>query len=204
LESAVLGIKHRSIHFQVRIIMRIADVDFVMVPEWLADTTRSKSEQVRAHDDDHWICRWQRNFATAAWLDGSHKAPADALVAQTAERGRPVLIVTHGHGVDVLLAAREALATHSIAGALMVAPKVKATSLPQLEKPAALSFPSLVVASDDHPEFTSDEARRLADHLGSHFVSAGPAGRIDSGSGQGPWPEGLMRLGWFLKQLRMH
>jgi predicted alpha/beta hydrolase family esterase len=32
-------------------------------------------------------------------------------------------------------------------------------------------------------------------------VDAGAIGRIDGGSGHGPWPEGLMKFGAFLARL---
>lgn len=179
--------------------MRIADVDFVLVPEWLADAPRKPTDHKRGHDDDHWISRWQRNFATAEWLDTQNGAPADALVAQTAAAERPTIIVTHGRGVDVLLGASETLTAPSIVGAFVVAPAPK-----EVSPPLPLRFASVIVAAEDHPELPTSEAQQLAKHLGGHFVSAGEAGRIDSASGQGPWPEGLMRLGWFLKQLRVH
>ena len=47
-----------------------------------------------------------------------------------------------------------------------------------------------------------EEGRRLVEIMGGHYVAAGMSGAMDHTSGHGPWPEGLMRLGWFLKQIR--
>jgi predicted alpha/beta hydrolase family esterase len=181
--------------------MRIADVDFILIPEWLARPTTGKP------DDDHWISRWQRNLATAGWLDAGECAPAECLLAQTApvEADRPIIIVTHGHGIDVLLDAHAELAVRPVVGAFIVAPSPAPGKFrPDDNGLQKLAFPSIVIASDDHPEFHPGEAQELAGRLGSTFVAAGPSGRIDASSGQGPWPEGLMRLGWFLKQLTVH
>lgn len=179
--------------------MRIADVDFILVPEWLA------APDTPPANEDHWISRWERNFATASWLDVSAKSPGEALVHQAAKSKRPVVVITHGRGIDVLLDVREALGGLPVIGAFLVAP---ATShkLPFLDGKLTdpVAFQSLIVASDDHPECPQEEARRLAEALGGHFVAAGSTQRLDAESGQGPWPEGLMRLGWFLKQLRQH
>lgn len=181
--------------------MRIADVNFILVPEWLAGLTPGEP------DDDHWISRWQRNFATAEWLEVGQTSGADALVVQTsAASQRPVVVVTHGGGVEVLLSAAQRLDRCPVIGAFIVAPiPTTATTAPaQAEAIQRLTFNSVVIASDDHPSFSGTKARAFAADLGSHFVTAGPAGTIDPASGQGPWPEGLMRLGWFLKQLTAH
>ncbi|MFT5511565.1 MAG: putative alpha/beta hydrolase family esterase [Hyphomicrobiaceae bacterium] len=67
-----------------------------------------------------------------------------------------------------------------------------------------MPYPSVIVAPDDHPVLPSEAAERLAQNLGGHYVAAGTAGRLDAHSGHGPWPDGLMRLGWFLKRLGAH
>ena len=110
---------------------------------------------------------------------------------------RPIVVVTHGAGIDVLLAAAELLGASSVVGAYIVAPTAPEGGFPG----QALPFNSVLIAPDNHPELTSEAAASLALALGGHFVDAGSVGRLDAQSGHGPWPEGLMRLGWFLKQL---
>jgi len=41
----------------------------------------------------------------------------------------------------------------------------------------------------------------LARTLGAELIDAGFSGHINSESGHGPWPEGLMRFAGFLKTL---
>ena len=64
-----------------------------------------------------------------------------------------------------------------------------------------LPFPSLLVASRSDPYCGYDEAGDMALNWGSTLVDAGDVGHLDAASGHGPWPEGAMRFGWFLKQL---
>jgi predicted alpha/beta hydrolase family esterase len=64
-----------------------------------------------------------------------------------------------------------------------------------------LPFPSLVVISRDDPHASYEEMQDIAFDWGAHIVDAGAIGRIDSGSGHGPWPEGLMRFGAFIARL---
>ncbi|MGI9477716.1 MAG: RBBP9/YdeN family alpha/beta hydrolase [Hyphomicrobiaceae bacterium] len=179
--------------------MRITDLDFILVPEWLAHPGADTP------DADHWISRWQRNIRTADWLDGQDPSPSQALRAQCAKNARPTVIVTHGSGVNVLLDSGDGLGQTAVAGAFIVAPVPSGSLLDATgENALRLGFPSVVIASDDHPELSEDAARQFSARLGSHFVAAGPSGRLDAASGQGPWPEGLMRLGWFLKRLSAH
>lgn len=179
--------------------MRIADLDFILIPEWLAGTGRA------APDPDHWMSRWQRNIATAQWLDTTDQDPPAGLLAQCAQSTRPVVIVTHGQAVEVLLSASAEIADRPVIGAFIVAPAPRPAAIDAAPGSlTALTFPSILVAPDDHPDFGPTAAQNLSQRLGSDFVAAGPAGRIDSASGQGPWPEGLMRLGRFLKRLSAH
>ena len=64
-----------------------------------------------------------------------------------------------------------------------------------------VGFPAVVVASSDDPYCTLDRARHFASSWGATFAEAGSVGHINTVSGHGPWPEGAMRFGWFLKQL---
>ena len=106
------------------------------------------------------------------------------------------MIVTHGAGVDILLSAGERLGARPVVGALIVAPHPCSPA-----NPMKLGFPVVVIAPANHPEVSPIEALELTEALGGHFVDAGETERLDSSSGHGPWPEGLMRLGWFLKRL---
>lgn len=71
------------------------------------------------------------------------------------------------------------------------------TSLPR----APLPFPALLIASNSCSFCNLEQAKSYADSWGATLVGAGDVGHIDTASGHGPWPEGLMRFGLFLKSL---
>jgi predicted alpha/beta hydrolase family esterase len=57
------------------------------------------------------------------------------------------------------------------------------------------------VASRNDHHGSYKEIEELGFAWGSHCLDAGEAGHINSESGHGPWPEGLMSLAGFLKKL---
>ena len=63
------------------------------------------------------------------------------------------------------------------------------------------TFPSLLVASRNDPYAPFDESEEISYAWGSRLLDAGEAGHLNTDSGHGPWPEGLMSLAGFLKQL---
>jgi predicted alpha/beta hydrolase family esterase len=65
-----------------------------------------------------------------------------------------------------------------------------------------LPFPSLLLAADDDPYCTPARAKAFALAWGSNFVDVGQAGHIADQSGHGPWPDGLLRFGRFLADLK--
>lgn len=178
--------------------MRTSDVDILIIP----GSTGS--------EPDHWQSRWERSLSTARKI--THGGRGDlgwaAWVAQIVEAvreaKRPVVLVAHSSGVAAVAHAAPLLARFGVAGAYLVAPAdledapaADATAMPL----APLPFPSIVVASSSDPHCTMERARELAGAWGATLVPAGDAGHINSASGHGPWPEGLMRFGLFLSKL---
>jgi predicted alpha/beta hydrolase family esterase len=64
-----------------------------------------------------------------------------------------------------------------------------------------LPFPSLLIASSNDPCATLEESADMALSWGAHLVEAGEAGHINTDSGHGPWPEGMLRFAGFLSRL---
>ena len=62
-----------------------------------------------------------------------------------------------------------------------------------------MPWPAVVVASRSDPGADYDAVAALAAEWGAELIDAGAAGGLDADSGHGPWPEGLMRLGGFIK-----
>jgi predicted alpha/beta hydrolase family esterase len=115
------------------------------------------------------------------------------------------------HSLGVLAAAHAApfFASGKVKGAFLVAPPsiaglseldaVDPAFLSPPEKP--LPFPALLVASRNDKYSSFEDSEALAKMLGAKLVDAGFSGHINTESGHGPWPEGLMCLAAFLKTL---
>ena len=190
--------------------MKIKDADIIMVSGY------------RNSDPDHWQSRWEDKFSTARrvlqedWLKPVVEDWTQKLLAEIKESSRPVVLVAHSLGCQVVVqtVARHAgePALEGICGAFLVAP-------PDVENPSIkpkhlmtfgpyprqrLPFPSIVVASSSDPFCELDVATEMASAWGAQFLSAGDSGHLNSKSGQGPWPEGLLAFGTFMAGLRAH
>lgn len=191
--------------------MKTADVDILIVPGW----TNS--------GPDHWQSRWERNLRTASRVEQADwDAPErDAWVAQVraavAARLRPTVLVGHSLGVATIVHAAEHLPRGLLAGAFLVGPAdVDATATWPLEPGrtlapgiasfapmpmAPLPFPSRLIASATDPFCTIGRAQEFAAAWGSDVSIIANAGHINTDSGHGPWPDGLLTFGLFLKSL---
>jgi predicted alpha/beta hydrolase family esterase len=183
--------------------MRTSDCDIVIVPGY----TNSGPE--------HWQSRWQSKLSTARrveqedWDAPARSAWVARLVETVAACRRPVVLVAHSLGVVTVAHAAPLLPPGVTQGAFLVAPAdVDDPDLvPEIERSFApipqdpLPFPSLLVASRSDPYCAYARAEDLAYAWGSALLDAGEAGHINTESGYGPWPEGLMRFAGFLKRL---
>lgn len=183
--------------------MRTFDVDILLVPG------------LDNSGPDHWQTRWERRLKTvrrveqASWERPVKADWTDRIVADVQAASRPVVLVGHSLGVPAIVHAAAGLPTGRVIGAFLVSTPAEAVlaGIAAID-PAfcpfprdPLPFPSLLVASRDDPYCPFDEAGGYALAWGSQLVDAGPAGHINSESGHGPWPEGALRFGAFLKQL---
>jgi predicted alpha/beta hydrolase family esterase len=183
--------------------MRTADCDIMIVPGY----TNS--------GPDHWQSRWQRKLSTARRVEQADwDAPVrddwvSGLVETVAASRRPVVLLAHSLGVITVVHAAPLLSPDVVRGAFLVAPAdvEDAALIPTIERAFApspqdpLPFPSLLVASRSDPYCTYERAEDFAFAWGSALLDAGDAGHINTESGFGPWPEGLMRFAGFLKRL---
>jgi predicted alpha/beta hydrolase family esterase len=103
----------------------------------------------------------------------------------------PVWIVAHSFGCLAAVSAGFVCASR-VRAALLVAPadpdRFEVTAALAAEQ---LSFPSLVVASNNDPWVRRSVAEYWAGVWGSSYRNIGDAGHINIDSGYGPWPEGL-------------
>ncbi len=185
--------------------MRTSDCDILILPS------------LGGPDEELWLTRWERQLSSARiisqqdWNAADLQEWARRLLAVTNEGGRPAVLVGHGLGA---LTVAEAVAEGApeafrrVAGAFLVAaPDVEDEGLPEGMRAfpriprVSLPFPSLLVASRNDPHCDYGRAGDFARSWGSTLVDAGESGHIDTQSGFGPWPEGLMRFAGFLKTL---
>lgn len=193
--------------------MKTSEVDILIVPGWSSS------------GDDHWQSRWQRSLKTARrveqadWYHPDRNAWVGTLISTVAnsETDLPIVIVAHSLGVATAIHAVNELPPGMIAGAFLVAPadvdnaaRWPVTSGYTFDRSAhgfaplpmrRLPFPSAVVASTNDPYCSLERARVLAQSWEARFIEAGTMGHINVSSGHGPWPEGLMQFGWFLKMV---
>jgi predicted alpha/beta hydrolase family esterase len=163
---------------------------------------------------DHWQSRWQARLSTARRVEQEDWERADRaswmgrLVDAANQSTRPAIIVAHSLGVLVTVHAAPQLAEH-VVGAFLVGLSdwERSELLADIEHDfapiprAALPFPSVLVASRNDPYCDVGRALDFARAWGSDFVDAGESGHINTLSGHGPWPEGLMRLASFLSKM---
>jgi uncharacterized protein len=200
--------------------MRTNDVDILIIPGWTNsgpdhwqsrwETRLKTASRVMVPDFDRPVC--------AAWVA--------AIVSAVDAATRPVILVAHGCGVAAVAHAGgklDAGATRGrVQGAILVAPTdvsdtaalehamaahdaaARRLALPVGFDPLPtdpLPFPSLVVTSRTDGMCSYEAAGQMALGWGSELVDAGEMGHINTASGHGPWPEGALRFGSFLRQL---
>jgi predicted alpha/beta hydrolase family esterase len=192
--------------------MKSADADILIVPGWLDS------------GPNHWQSRWERNLKTAKRIaqDDWHAPQKDAwvanIVAAVEAARRPAVLVAHSLGVIAVAHAAPRLPAGRVAGAFLVAPADvdNAKDWPDNQGHqwpddsfgfapvplAPLGFPALVLSAADDPYCSQARAQEFARAWGANFVDVGQAGHIADQSGHGPWPDGLLRFGRFLAELR--
>jgi predicted alpha/beta hydrolase family esterase len=169
---------------------------------------------------DHWQSRLVSKLLSAKlveqddWLYGSLDTAVDRLVAAVEQSAKPVVFVAHSAGCVLIAHAIPKLRAKGLLdrcrGAFLVVPP-SVEALAQLKGIDAqfkniprepLPFPSILVASSNDPHATLEQSADIALAWGSDLVEAGAQGHINTASGHGPWPEGLMRFAGFLSKLK--
>lgn len=176
--------------------MRVSDLDLLFVPE------------TGPVPPDHWIARWAGKLSTARLIAALDPLATPSVLIAAAERAqRPALLIGYSTGAVAVALAAQALSGFDVRGAFLVAPPADEALAtldgglwPELPR-ARLPWPSVLVASRTDPWASHGQSLALASDWGADFTDAGDAGRIDADSGHGPWPDGLLKLGGFLKTL---
>jgi uncharacterized protein len=183
--------------------VKLSDVDILIIPGW----TNS--------GPDHWQSRWEAKLKSARRVEQADwETPligdwVGNIITAVAAATRPVILVAHSCGVVAAVHAAHKLPPGMVAGAFLVAaPDLEASDIWPARHGgfapvpmAPLPFRSALLASSNDPYCTIGRAREFATAWGALLIEAGDSGHMNSASGHGPWPEGLMRFGWFLKHL---
>lgn len=183
--------------------MKTSDADILIIPGWSGS------------GPDHWQSRWVAKLSSARlveqedWYKPARDAWANRIVAAVRAATKPVVLVAHSAGVSAVAHAAEHLKPHEVMGAFLVAPAserakraipgMAADFIPLPHKP--LPFRSVLIASTNDAYCTPEEAKALAEAWGSEFVDAGESGHLNTESGHGPWPDGLLRFAGFMRSL---
>jgi uncharacterized protein len=194
--------------------MKTSEVDILIVPGWSSS------------GPDHWQSRWEKNLKTARrieqddWIRPSCPAWVSRIVEAAAQSVRPVVLV--GHSLGVVAIAHAAVRLTKLPalplGAFLVAPadvenaagwpvtqgetfddpaRAGFAPIPMLKLP----FPSALVASSNDPYCSLARAHALGTAWGSLVIESGDVGHINTASGHGPWPDGLLSFGMFIQRL---
>jgi hypothetical protein len=183
--------------------MRSNDVDILMVPGYTGS------------GPDHWQSRWIGRLKTArrveqeTWDVVNRVKWTGRLLDAVSTSTRPVVLVGHSCGVATIAHAAPRMSDGRVIGAFLVAPASEAATaaLPDVDPDFTpfpldpLPFPSWLVASRNDRHCSFQEAGELAIAWGSKLLDAGRVEHLNTASGHGPWPEGALQLGLFLRQL---
>ncbi|MEZ5855419.1 MAG: alpha/beta hydrolase [Hyphomicrobiaceae bacterium] len=196
--------------------MRVRDIDILIVPGWGANSA------------DHWQSRWARNLNTARiveqddWDRPDRERWVDRIVAAAKACRRPAVLVAHSCGVAAVVHAASGLAGSPVVGAFLVAPpdlevrgpieafmreRGGGVTYPDSFVPLPMNplpFPSKLIGSSTDPYCSVERAQQLGAAWHSDVSIIAGAGHINTASGHGPWPEGLLTFGLFLRRLGPH
>jgi predicted alpha/beta hydrolase family esterase len=192
--------------------MRTSEVEILVVPGWLGA------------GPDHWQSRWEQKLSSARrveqddWLCPDKDKWVGKIIAAAATATKPVVFLAHSLGAIAVVHAGLKMPPGLVAGAFLVAAADvdNAHDWPPPEGPpwsvaesgfapvplSALPFPSTLVVSSDDPYCRPERARHFAAAWGSQVVEAGQLGHVNTATGHGPWPEGVLRFGTFLSGLK--
>jgi predicted alpha/beta hydrolase family esterase len=158
---------------------------------------------------DHWQSLWEarrkdcQRAELGLWDAPSREVWVERLDRTVSAAGGPVVLAAHSLGCLTVAwwAAERPWARAVVRGALLVAPPmadpVKLDGLLASFAPMPLGempFPSIMVASQDDPYMSIEQAQDVAQNWGARLVDLGCKGHINAQSGLDDWPEGQALL----------
>jgi uncharacterized protein len=164
--------------------------------------------------EDHWQSRWQRKLSRAVRVGGHdfHRPErglwVQALLSAVEQAPNPVILIAHSLGVATLAHAAGQFGG-KVRGAFLV-------GLPDTDRVDLLGdiphdfsalprdplpFRTALIASRNDPYCAFEIAEDYAKHWGAQLIDAGESGHLNTESGHGPWPEGLLSFAGFVNRI---
>ena len=193
--------------------MKTSEVDILIVPGW------------QDSGPDHWQTRWEKSLKTARrviqddWDNPDVEIWGDRMAKFAGGATQPVVVVAHSVGVPAVVYAADKLKAKGVIGAFLVAPadvehahfwpdtggerwppKMGPRGFEKMPQ-NKLPFPAELVVATNDLYCAYARAEKLAETWGAKLTNAGETAHINVASGHGPWPEGLLQFGQFMKRL---
>ena len=193
--------------------MKTSNVDILIVAGW------------QDSGPEHWQSRWERSLKTSRrviqddWDNPNVETWGDRIANYASSATQPVVVVAHSLGVPAVVYAGEKLKGRGVIGAFLVAPAdvefAEAwpdtggarwppangdggfSKMPDVKLP----FPAQLIVANNDLYCSYARAEVLAEKWGAKLTDAGESGHINVASGHGPWPEGVLQFGQFLRGL---
>ncbi|CAH8283318.1 hypothetical protein EV196_102280 [Mariniflexile fucanivorans] len=158
--------------------------------------------------EHHWQSLWLKKFDNSIrviqddWDAPNLKNWLDKLNDSIVKHNAPIILVAHSLAVSLVLHWTNRYKNPNIKGALLVAPADvdSPTHTPDILRDfswmptSKLTFPSIVVASEDDAFVSLNRAKYFAEQWGSDFINIGFKGHINSDSNLEYWEEGQVIL----------
>ncbi|MBF4470027.1 RBBP9/YdeN family alpha/beta hydrolase [Flavobacterium sp. HJJ] len=166
-------------------------------------------------DEKHWQSYWLQKFtnSTKVIQDNWDEPQLSEWLARLNETikkiNEPTILVAHSLAVSLIMHWAAQNSSPNIIGAMLVAPA-------DVDSPAhtpdflrhfspiptqTVSFPTLVIGTENDTYMSLERAKELATHWGSDFINIGQLGHINSDSNLEYWEEGQNYLQLLIKKI---
>ena len=167
-------------------------------------------------DPLHWQSFWLKKFNPSTklvqenWDEPKLEDWLKELKKAIQKINSPTILVAHSLAVSLIMHWASANSHPNIVGALLVAPAdvdspdhtpevIRNFSPMPLQK---LSFPSIVVCSENDPYMDLKKGEYLAEKWGSEFINIGQKGHINSNSNLDYWEEGQLIVQQLVEKIK--
>ena len=165
---------------------------------------------------DHWQSFWLKKFENSTklvqenWYEPKLEDWLKELKKAIQKIDSPTILVAHSLAVSLVMHWTSKNSNPYIIGALLVAPADvdSPENTPEVTRNFSpipikkLTFPSIVVYSENDPFIDIKRAYYLAEKWGSKFINIGQKGHVNSNSNLEYWEEGQLILQQLIKKIK--